>query len=284
MTPTIHGALRWSSSFLKEHHQDENAGELLLRHRLQMSRAQLFASLNESITNDDYQWFQEQVKRHINGVPVQHIIGSEEFYGRVFEVNDKVLIPRPETEELVVEVLHQRRKVFGQKPIRYVDIGTGSGAIAVTLALEDAASTVHAVDISEEALHMAKRNAATLGANVSFHKGDLLSPFAEKASFEIVVSNPPYIPRADIDNLNPVVKDHEPHLALDGGFDGLDFYRRLCQEIPRVLTRPGIVGFEIGDAQGVAVKALLERAFPASEVYIKRDINNRERMVVALVV
>ena len=159
MTPTIYGALKWSSSFLKEHHRDENAGELLLRHRLQWSRAQLFASLNESMTDVDYQWLQEQVKHHVDGVPVQHIIGSEAFYGRTFEVNDKVLIPRPETEELVAELLQQRRKVFGQKPVHCVDVGTGSGAIAVTIALEDPVSTVHAVDISEEAIHVAKRNA-----------------------------------------------------------------------------------------------------------------------------
>lgn len=281
MAITIHEALKWASSFLKEHHRDENAGELLLRHRLNLSRAQLFANLSELLAESDHQWFEQQVKRHIEGVPVQHIIGTEEFYGRTFHVNDQVLIPRPETEELVQEILRLKRQQFHDRPVRYVDIGTGSGAIAITLALEDIESTVCAVDISESALAVAQNNADELGAKVLFFHGDLLEPFIGLQSFDIVVSNPPYIPHTDIEELSEVVKDHEPHLALDGGPDGLDPYRKLCADIPKVLAQPGIVGFEIGDGQGEAVQGLLSKNF--SKTYIKKDINGRERMVFALI-
>jgi release factor glutamine methyltransferase len=281
MAMTIHGSLTWASSFLREHGRDENAGELLLRHRLKMTRTQLFAALNEPLKDDDCFWLKEQVQRHIGGEPVQHIIGSEEFYGRTFHVNEHVLIPRPETEELVEEILKLKRRQFSDRPVRYVDIGTGTGAIAITLALEDPKSTVDAVDISEAALKVAKKNAEELGAKVNFHQGDLMSPFIGKRTFDIVVSNPPYIPRAEIDELSDVVKNHEPRLALDGGPDGLDLYRRLCAEMPKVLARPGIVGFEIGDGQGEAVKALLHQFY--SNVTVKKDINNHERMVFALV-
>ncbi|MGV3488727.1 MAG: peptide chain release factor N(5)-glutamine methyltransferase [Tuberibacillus sp.] len=281
---TVHGALAWASSFLKEHERDENAGELLLRFRLNFTRAQLFASSRDPLSEEDWVWFKEQVNRHAEGIPIQHIIGYEEFYGRRFRVNDQVLIPRPETEELVLEILRLKKDVFKNRGVRIADIGTGSGAIAITLKLEDPDSEVVGADISDSALVVAKDNAQTLGADVQFEKGNLLEPFIGKTFFDIIVSNPPYIPREEINGLSEVVKDHEPHLALDGGPDGLDMYRALCRDIPKVLSRPGIVGFEIGDGQGEAGKALLAEAFPGQAgVYVKKDINQKERMVFAIV-
>jgi len=283
MAMTIHGALMWASSFLREHHRDENGGEWLLRHRLGLTRARLLAAFSERLTDRDWEWFQAQVKRLSEGVPVQHILGFEEFYGRRFEVNEHVLIPRPETEELVQEILQWKRQVFKAQPVRYVDVGTGSGAIAVTLKLEDPESQVFAVDLSEKALEVAARNANRLGADVVFQKGDLLTPFIGQATFDIVVSNPPYIPTEDIHTLDDVVKHHEPHLALDGGPDGLVMYRRLCRDLPKVLASPGIVGFEVGCGQAEAVRTLLAAAFPnKANVYVKRDISNKERMCFAV--
>ncbi|WP_188497892.1 peptide chain release factor N(5)-glutamine methyltransferase [Pullulanibacillus pueri] len=280
----IYEALRWASSFLQEHHRDENIGELLLCHRLQLSRASLFAEMRESLKAEDWDWLQKQIHAHVTGMPVQHIIGSEWFYGRKFKVNPSVLIPRPETEELVQAILQLKKEHFDKGAVSYCDIGTGSGAIATTLALEDPKSHVTAVDISPAALEMAKENAKSLGAEVTFVEGDLLSAFLGKATFDIVVSNPPYIPSREVDQLDTLVKDHEPRLALDGGADGLSPYRLICQQLPHVMGPKGLVGFEIGSGQGAAVAELLESHLGDRNVktMIKHDINKHERMVFAV--
>lgn len=285
MSPTIQEALRWASSLLTTEGRDANAGELLLLHRLRRSRASLYADFRMPMSAIDWEWFKQAVKRHVEGIPIQYITGEEFFYGRNFNVSEAVLIPRPETEGLVEGVLRFRKEQFGAEPVRYADIGTGSGAIAVTLALEDPKGTVYAVDISGEAIMVAKENAARLGATVQFNQGNLLSPLLESGlTMDILVSNPPYIPKEDIEGLDVLVKDHEPRLALDGGGDGLDVYRKLCADLPRVMNRPGLVAFEIGSGQGASVSDLLERAFgSAITVSVKKDINRHERMVFGVI-
>ena len=174
------------------------------------------------------------------------MIGHEMFYGRSFFVNEEVLIPRPETEELIVGVLERIERHFGDEKIHVADIGTGSGAISITLALENKNLHVYTVDIAQESIEVAKENAKTLGAEVTFYHGDLLSPFYETGQkLDVVVSNPPYIPEEDWRGLSPVVKEHEPKRALVGGEDGLDFYRRFMEELPNVLQKKAIVAFEI---------------------------------------
>ncbi|MGE8205001.1 peptide chain release factor N(5)-glutamine methyltransferase [Heyndrickxia sp. NPDC080065] len=274
-------ALKWASSFLQENGRDANAGEILLRHILQMNRAQLFANQQLLIPEAAYASFHKAVNEHVKGVPVQHIIGFEEFYGREFFVNQNVLIPRPETEELILEALKRVKRNFSiQEGLRLVDIGTGSGIIAITMKLECAPLTVTAIDISEQALNVAKRNAANLHADVSFIQGDLLQPMIEnREKVDIVLSNPPYIPNKDIEILSEVVKDYEPHQALFGGVDGLDFYRRLMEQIPLIIKKKALIGFEIGMGQGEQVADLLKETFPNSHVEIVNDINGKDRMV-----
>ena len=215
------------------------------------------------------------------GWPVQHIMGYEEFYGRTFKVNEHVLIPRPETEELVYETLKRVRKYFPDvRGLKLVDIGTGSSAIASTMKLELPALEVAASDISEEALAVARENAKVLGAEVTFTQGDLLQPFIQTdAVFDIVLSNPPYIPDHEKEELSEVVREHEPHTALFGGEDGLDLYRRFALELPQVVRNRAIIGFELGAGQGNAVKAIMEEAFPAARVEVVFDINGKDRMV-----
>ncbi|WEG13099.1 peptide chain release factor N(5)-glutamine methyltransferase [Pullulanibacillus sp. KACC 23026] len=279
----IFEALNWASSFLKERGREANAAEWLLMYRLELSRSQLLINMREYLEEKDREWFEEAVKQHGAGVPVQHIMGEASFYGRLFEVNSDVLIPRPETEELIQGILDLRRQLFGDAFVSYCDVGTGSGAIAITLALEDPNAHVTAVDLSKDALEIAKKNAVKLGADIAFEEGDLLLPFAGQRTFDIVVSNPPYIPSSVVEELDMLVRDHEPRLALDGGEDGLTPYRRLAEQLPGVLkSRPFLIGFEIGEGQGEAVKAFLQGAFGKEvHVSIQNDINKHERMVFA---
>jgi release factor glutamine methyltransferase len=278
---TVFEALKWASSFLKENKRDENAGELLMRHLLKMDRSQLLANQRLVLKDEVKLEFVRGVTDHIHGTPIQHIIGSEEFYGRRFSVNEHVLIPRPETEELVYHTLEKIRKHFeAADELQLADIGTGSGAIAVTLKSEEPDLSVYAVDISGEALGIAWKNAEELQAEVAFFEGDLLEPLISQGlKVDVLVSNPPYIPLGDLPSLSEVVKDHEPHSALFGGESGLEFYQRFMEELPLVMKDRFVVGFEIGAGQGEAVAEMLRAAFPDANTEIIHDINGKDRMV-----
>ena len=284
----VYEALNWASSFLKKNDRDENAGELLLRHHMKLDRAQLFSRMQEMMPMEMQSSFIFNVHKHVAGIPVQYLMGKEEFYGRSFFVSEEVLIPRPETEELVVGVLDRVNKHFGNgngsadEKLSVVDVGTGSGAIAITLALENSGLNVHATDIAGESLEVAMDNAEALSAEVAFLQGDLLLPFIEQdIKVDVVVSNPPYIPQKEYEGLSTVVKDFEPYRALVGGVSGLEFYERFMDELPKVLKERAIVAFEVGMGQGEEVKALLEKTFPQAEVEVVLDINGKDRMVFA---
>ncbi len=279
-----HEALNWASSFLTKKGREPQAGELLLRHVLgDLSRTELLLGLDEELLPKQQEAFEAAVQKHGDGVPVQYIIGFEEFYGRRFSVNKEVLIPRPETEELVYEVLQRSMMRFpGIEEIQTVDVGTGSGAIAITLALENSRFSVTTIDIAEESLEVAKKNAEDLEASVRFIHGDLLQPLIEGGEkADIVVSNPPYIPDREIMELETIVKDQEPFRALSGGEDGYVFYRRFMEELPLVLNAQSIVAFEVGHDQGQTVAEMLRVTFPWSVVSVVKDISQKERMVIA---
>ncbi len=283
MNVTVFEALKWASSFLIERKRDENAGEIYLRHLLGVSRSQLFAEQRMTVPQGTWEEFQEGIRQHASGVPIQHIIGIEEFYGREFKVNEHVLIPRPETEELIYYGLERMKRLFPRGgSLRAADIGTGSGAIAVTLKLEctDQELEVMAVDISEEALAVAQDNSRRLGAEVDFYQGDLLQPLVDKGvKLDIMLSNPPYIPLGDRETMSEVVVDHEPQLALFGGEDGYDLYRRFMEELPLVMNDTFLSGFEVGAGQGETVADMLRSAFPDAEAEVVIDINGKDRMV-----
>ncbi|MBT2678603.1 peptide chain release factor N(5)-glutamine methyltransferase [Bacillus sp. ISL-35] len=279
----LYEALNWASSFLKEHNREGFAGELLLRHYSGLSRTSMLMKMRDELDGEVRAEFQAAVKRHAEGEPIQYIIGSEEFYGRRFEVNEHVLIPRPETEELVHGTLQRLDSLFPDSgQIDLVDVGTGSGAISVSLKLENPKLKVSAVDLSEDALDIARKNASQLGADIEFFHGDLLQPLIlQGKKVDAVISNPPYIPVADQEWMSDIVTEHEPHMALFAGEDGLDLYRRFMDELPIVLKEKALVGFEIGAGQGEAVRALLEKTFPHARVEVVFDINGKDRMVFA---
>ncbi len=275
-------ALNWASSFLKDKGRDENAGDILLRHFLEMNYAQMLASLQDELEEEKLAQFQNAVVLHGEGRPVQYIMGYEYFYGRMFRVNEDTLIPRPETEELVLEAIKRIERKFNQPEIAAADIGTGSGAIAVTLKLEMPKLRVTATDIYAPTLQMAAHNAGELHADIEFIEGNLLEPFiSEGRTFDVILSNPPYIPDSDKSWMSEVVTAHEPHRALFAGVDGLTIYRDLIKQLPAVLNPSAIVGFEVGAGQSEAVKQLLQNTFPKASIQVVYDINGKDRMVFA---
>ncbi|MFB4169829.1 peptide chain release factor N(5)-glutamine methyltransferase [Virgibacillus sp. JSM 102003] len=274
-----HEVLQWASLFLKKHNREPRVAELLLQHFLVVSRSEFFTMMRDPVPKKVEAQFQDAIEKHAEtGVPIQHIIGHEEFYGRKFRVNEYTLIPRPETEELVQQVI----QTSVNESCTIVDIGTGSGVIAVTLALELPKATVYATDISEDALIVANQNAKQLGAKVTFLQGDFLEPFiGEKA--DIIVSNPPYIAPQDKANLTDTVEKFDPELALFADENGLAAYRQIIANIPCVINDSAAVFFEIGDGQGEAVRDLLTEQFPTSNVQVMKDINKKDRIIQALV-
>ncbi len=274
-------ALKWASSYLENHNREANVGEWLLRHVMQMERSKLHANMREEMTNEQVNELKVLIEKHVNGMPVQHLIGYEEFYGRAFRVNEDVLIPRPETEELIYNTLNRMKKGFDHsKPLVFADVGTGSGAIAITMKLEVPSLKVYGSDLSEKALKVARRNAEDLQADVQWVEGDLLEPFIKEGiHFDILLSNPPYIPIGELESLADIVKDHEPHSALFGGEDGLDCYRSLVQSLPLVMNDHCLIAFEVGAGQGESVSDLLRKAYPSAQVEVVYDINGKDRMV-----
>ena len=242
--------------------------EVLLAYAVGRDRAWLYAHSDEELREVWWIHYGRYLHQRMQGTPTQYIAGRQEFYGREFRVTPDVLIPRPETEHLIEAAL--------RVPARSIlDIGTGSGAIAVTLALESQ-SRVVASDISTAALGVASANATRLTAEVLFIAANLASPFAD-ASFDLVVSNPPYVPEDE--SLPREVRDHEPAIALFGGADGLEIYRRLIPEAARVLTPGGRLILELGYGLAGAVEAMLA---DWDDVTIDSDLAGIPRVITAV--
>jgi release factor glutamine methyltransferase len=232
--------------------------ETLLLSTLGRSKAWLTAHSDEWISRTEADGYRELIRRRVAGEPVQYILRRAEFYGLAFEVNPDVLIPRPETEHLVEKAIELAGRFI--RP-RIADVGTGAGAIAIALAHKMPDSIVTAIDISRDALDIAKQNAARnqVAHRIRFLEGDLLSPVAG-SQFEIIVSNPPYVPEADRASLAVEVRDYEPEQALFAGPDGLATYRRLIPQAIDALAPGGFVVLEIGYGQRTSVMPLLRGA------------------------
>lgn len=241
---------------------------------LKKSRAEL--RLVKSIDKDDLKKITKVVKERASGRPITKIFGYANFYGLNFIVTNDVLSPRMDTERLVETVLKDI------KPKQSVlDIGTGSGAIAITIA-KNSSAKVTAVDISNEALKVAKENAKINDAKVNFVKSDLFESLGRFVKYDIIVSNPPYIPTKDIDSLDEEVKKYDPLLALDGGVSGLGFYEKIIAEAPKKLTKNGKIYFEVGIGQASNVKKLLQKNF--KDIRIVKDYNKIDRVVCATLI
>jgi release factor glutamine methyltransferase len=203
--------------------------ELLLAHVLQMPRMKLYLNFERPLTEPELDTLRGLVKRRSEREPLQHIVGSTSFCGFDIAVSRDALIPRPETE-LLAERAVEFLTTFDSQSATVLDFGTGSGCVAISLAKKRPTVTVHALDVSDAALQVARQNAARheAGERIRFHSGDGFAALPSGVAFDLIVSNPPYIPSAEIRDLEPEVRDFDPSLALDGGADGLDFYRRLA--------------------------------------------------------
>ncbi|WP_068777810.1 peptide chain release factor N(5)-glutamine methyltransferase [Paenibacillus sp. FJAT-26967] len=284
---TIREAYSQASSFLKEQQIQDAAicAEILLQHVLGWSRTQFFLAMEEPFPAAHLKQWREMVERKAAGEPVQYITGEQDFFGLTLQVSDAVLIPRPETELLVEEILREGSRLYPQGAPLLADIGTGSGAIPVSLLHARPDWRAAACDLSAEALKVAQGNARRCGVEerIAFYGGDLLQPCIDRGlAIDILVSNPPYIPAGDAPGLQPEVSDYEPHLALFGGDDGLDLYRRLCGQIPMLAKQPKLVGLEVGIYQAGAVADMLRAAGDWSEIRFVKDLAGIDRHVLAI--
>ncbi len=235
---------------------------LLLRHALGISHAVQLADPERELTPAQQAAFDALIQRRLANEPIQYITGEQEFYGLALRVTPAVLIPRPETEQLVEAVINEmmQAELDSSQPLRILDVGTGSGAIAIALAFHLPHARVTAVDLSAAALEVAASNAARhgLASRIRFVASDLLDALPpDELPFDVIVSNPPYISTADRASLHPQVRDHEPSAALFAGPDGLDIYRRLIPQARAALRPNGLLALEIGHGQREAIASLL---------------------------
>lgn len=271
--------IRQSEAMLDEKDKDCNVAKVLFYHLAHKEPHQLYLMMDEEVDDELLKQFQDGMQRYMNGEPIQYINGKENFFSRDFIVNENVLIPRYETEELVENILYKIDDYFDYySSIDLCDVGTGSGAIAITLALEEPKLNVVATDISEKALGVARENAKELDAQVTFYQGDMLEPLIERQQkFDIFVSNPPYIPQNQ--EIESVVKDNEPHVALFGGNDGLYFYRKIFKDVRHVLKDRALLAFEMGFDQRELMSQAVEQYFPDMPYEIMKDMNGKDRML-----
>ena len=296
MTETLREALQRASHALAEAGSEEAAleAELLLAHALGTDRTHLYQRLSDGLPPDAATAFDALLRRRLAHEPTAYIVGRREFFGLEFEVTPAAIIPRPETETLVELVLDFCASRTAGDGVRIADVGVGCGAIAVTLAVSLPQAEVIAVDISAEALALARRNAERHGvaARIDFREGDLLTPLAahpepkpgvsrdSSRTVDVIAANLPYVRTADFEAGPPEIREHEPRLGLDGGPDGLDLIRRLLRDAPSYLEAGGALFAEIGEEQGEAARALAVGCFPRAQIEIKQDLSGLDRVLV----
>ncbi len=277
---TWHTLLREGKDRLYQAGNSDQAALLLLNELCQAKGLNLYLIMDEEVDSDIATDYLEGIHRLEQGEPLGYVLGYENFYGYDFIVNENVLIPRPETEELTGQVLMLSDLFLEEKeePVVF-DVATGSGAIGITLSLEAPELKVYASDISKKALEVAKANNEKLNGHVEFFEGDMLEPFIEQGLHcDILVCNPPYIPSQE--KMDHGVVDYEPNVALFGGDDGLFFYRKLLEKANLVLNPQGIMAFEMGYNQAERLSILAHQYFPDAHVEVIQDMSGKDRILV----
>ena len=252
--------------------------KMLLATFLEVNPLELLTILDKVVDDNIVNLYKESLKALNENRPIQYVIGHVNFYGLKFKVNENVLIPRFETEELVENIKDYLEKKNITNP-KILDLGCGSGVIGLTLKYFFKDADVTLVDISDEALETAKDNAKSLGLDVNFIKGDWLKNIPLD-KYDVIVSNPPYI-KTD-EEIEEIVKNNEPHLALYAGEDGLDCYQKILSEIKDHLEEEYLVAFEIGADQGLPLKKMFQEVFTDALITLKKDLQGRDRMIFAL--
>jgi release factor glutamine methyltransferase len=278
-TWTVRRVLAWAAPHFEKKGVDAPrlTAEILLAHVLSCDRVRLYVDLDRPLSQSELGALRSLIERRLAGEPTQYLTGRQHFYGREFKVGPRVLIPRPETELLAEAVL---RSIPKERPARLLDLCTGSGCVAVTLAAERPLASVWAVDVSADACQMARENTEALGvsARVTILEGDLFAPLGKDSAFDAIAANPPYIARAQLLGLPAEVR-REPILALDGGEDGLAVIRRILGSAGHYLRQGGWLAVEIADDEGPQVRALFEAA-GFEDIAVEKDLARSDRLVV----
>jgi release factor glutamine methyltransferase len=285
---TVLETLNRTTNTLKDHHIENSRlnAEMLLTHALNLGREDLYVRLNNQIGKEEKEILEGLIKRRISGEPLQYILGHQEFWSIDFKVNSRVLIPRPETELLVEQALTILSETSFKCAPSVLEIGTGSGAIAISLVKEMRDIFLVAVDISRDALLLAKENAESSGVllQIQFVNGNLFDPFCllgGREPFDLILSNPPYIPFPEIEGLAKEVRDYEPIIAINGGEDGLTFHRTIISKAPFYLKKGGGLLLEVGQAQGRKVSELIDETGDFFKPQLLKDLSGIERVVKA---
>jgi release factor glutamine methyltransferase len=282
---TVLEAIQKSAGFLDKKNVESPRlqAELLLAHLLKMPRMKLYLNFERGLTAAETDALRELIQRRGRREPLQHITGATSFYGYEIMVNRNVLVPRPETEQLA-ELGWQFLSTLNPQLSTTLDFCTGSGCIAIALAAKCPTAKIVATDISADALTLAKENAVKnqVSERIEFLQGDgfLALPNSSPRQFDLIVSNPPYIPSAEIETLDPEVRDFDPHLALDGGVDGLGFYHRLAAGAKPFLKPAGKIMLEFGDGQAGSIKKIFENEKWIVEA-VQEDYSQRARILIA---
>ena len=285
---TVLELLNWTTHCLKDH-QIENPrlnAELLLARSMNLTREGLYVHFNDFVKEKEKEVLEGVIERRISGEPLQYILGHQEFWSIDFKVNPFVLIPRPETELLVEQALWILSKNSLERTSFVLELGTGSGAIVISLAREAKNIFLVATDISMDALLVAKENARSAGVfgRIEFVKGDLFNPFSllrEREPFDLILSNPPYIERSGIQGLPRDVRNYEPISALNGGEDGLAFYRNIISLAPIYLRKGGWLLLEVGQGQGPKVYDMINQKGSFNLPELIKDFSGIDRVVKA---
>ena len=243
-----------------------------------MERYNLYMHFDEEMPEELFHEFSKGIERIISHEPLAHVLGYSWFYGYKFKINEDVLIPRYETEELVANILAKKDEIFNDRSVDAIDVGTGSGAIAIALKKEENSINMYASDISDKAIVVAKENALNNEADISFMCGDMLQPFIDaNIKCDILISNPPYIPSEE--KIEDSVYDYEPHVALFGGTDGLEYYRIIFKNCKKVLKEKSFMAFEIGYNQFESLEIEIKKYLGDVRYEIIKDMNGKNRML-----
>lgn len=263
-----------ASSFLEEQGIEGYSILFVFLKKKGWSKTDWLLNLHQEMPLEEQKWLQTDLQLLATNYPPQYLLGYSEFYGRSFTVTESTLIPRPETEELVDLCL----KDNNEQPLSVVDVGTGTGAIAISLKLARPSWQVSAIDISVEALKVAKQNAQRLQADISFLLGDTLAPLNQKV--DLILSNPPYISEDEKEDMDKNVLLYEPKIALFAKNKGLAIYQKLAEQAKQLLKPNGKIYLEIGFQQGEAVRQIYQNAFPNKVVHVKKDLSKNDRIVI----
>ena len=266
---TIEQALIYAK---KEIHSDH--AKILLGDLLNLNPLELLVHLNDEVPEDKMKIYTKEIEAIKNDKPIQYVLGHVNFYGQDFYINENVLIPRFETEELVENTISIAKSLF-TNPVEILDIGCGSGVIGLTLEKKLSTKTVDLVDISEKALEVTNKNCGNLNSRANVFQSDCLSNVEKK--YDIIISNPPYI--KDDEQIEDIVKNNEPHEALYAGQDGLDCYKKILKDISNNLKEKFLIAFEIGADQAKDIESLANNYLKDIQIVIKKDLQGRDRMI-----